>query len=77
MTLLAPPMVIPAAAARNVAGGLRSYFWWSIVFAWLGTQGGLVLGYHLDVPSGAAIVMVLGVLFFVAYAVGAVRRRRA
>jgi zinc transport system permease protein len=37
----------------------------SIVFALLGTTGGLVSSYYLDIPSGAGIILLLSIMFIV------------
>lgn len=59
-------VIVPAAAARNVARSLRSYFLFSIGFALLGTQAGMYLsGEVFRVPAGAAIVLCLGAVFVV------------
>ncbi|MBI2571090.1 MAG: metal ABC transporter permease [Candidatus Schekmanbacteria bacterium] len=73
-------VIVPAAIARNVAGSLRAYCVWSCVFACVGTQGGLLLGSFVPVPTGAAIVLVLaglfGVTFVVSMATAAAARAR-
>jgi hypothetical protein len=37
------------------------------VLGMLGSFAGLLLSYRFDLPSGASIVLVLGVVFFLAY----------
>ncbi len=62
--LLVEALVIaPAASARNLARSIRGYFCWSVLLAMLGTQGGLLIGSLFPVPSGAAIVLSLGLIF--------------
>jgi len=61
-------VIVPAAAARNVARSLRGYFLWSTAFSLAGTQAGLALSASgFRVPTGAAIVLCLTVLFLVTF----------
>ena len=66
-------VLVPAAAARNLARSLRGYLIWSCLLALVGTQGGLWLGARFDVPSGAAIVLALGGVFFLSFVIGRMR----
>jgi ABC-type Mn2+/Zn2+ transport system permease subunit len=50
-------LVIPPAAARNVSRSLRQQIILSLGCALVGTIGGIVLSYQLDVPCGPAIVV--------------------
>jgi ABC-type Mn2+/Zn2+ transport system permease subunit len=59
-------LVIPAAIAKNLTRHIRSMVWVSIGASVASTVGGLWLSYHLDFPSGAMVVSVLAVLFFIA-----------
>jgi zinc transport system permease protein len=69
-------VVVPAAAARNLAGSTRAYLLWSIGIAFLAGAGGLGISTRLLVPTGGAVVLALSLLFFVTLAVGALRLRR-
>ena len=60
-------VVVPAAAAGNVAGGLRSYFWLSVFFATFSTLAGLFLTSLFPVPTGAAIVLCASVVFYLTW----------
>lgn len=62
--------VVPAAAARNLARSTRGYVVWSVAIAWLGTTAGLGVSVGWEVPSGGAVVLALGLMFFVALAFG-------
>jgi len=57
-------IVVPAAAARNVARGTRSYLLWSIAIAFLGGAGGLAVSTRFLVPTGGAVVLAVSVIFF-------------
>jgi len=69
-------VVVPAAAARNLAQSTRAYLLWSIGIAFLAGVGGLGISTRLLVPTGGAVVLALSLLFFVTLAVGALRLRR-
>ena len=70
-------VVVPAAAARNVAGRARSYLVWSVVVAFLAGAGGLGISTKLLVPTGGAVVLAVSAIFFVTMAAGAYLRRRS
>jgi len=69
-------VVVPAAAARNVAGSTRSYLAWSILVAFLAGAGGLAISTKLLVPTGGAVVLAVSGIFFVTLAAGVYARRR-
>lgn len=58
-------LVVPAAAARNVARSLKAMLWVSIAVALVSGVAGLSLSTQVSVPSGAAIVLALALVFFV------------
>jgi zinc transport system permease protein len=60
-------VVVPAAAAGNVAGNLRAYFWSSVLIATFSTLTGLALSSYSSVPTGAAIVLVASGVFYLTW----------
>ena len=66
-------VVVPAAAARNLARGTRSYLLLSVTTALLAGVGGLAISSRLLVPSGGAVVLAMSALFFVTLALSGVR----
>jgi zinc transport system permease protein len=66
-------VVVPAAAARNLARTTRSYLSLSIATAFVAGVGGLFISSRLLVPSGGAVVLAMSTLFFVTLAVSGVR----
>ncbi len=60
-------LVLPAAAARNVAGNMRAYHLFSVVGAVVCSLGGLMLSYHLGTSAGASITLCLAAVFFVTF----------
>lgn len=67
-------VVVPAAAARNLARTARGYLVWSIVLAAISGLAGLVISTIWRVPSGGAIVLALSVCFFISLPIGRLRR---
>ncbi len=67
-------LVLPAAAARNMARNLREYHLISVVLALLSGMAGLVTSYYLGSSTGAVISLYLAVCFAVTFLF---RKRRA
>lgn len=66
IVLIAAFLVIPAATARLLSHTFRSMTILSIIVGVLSALIGLFVSYYLDVPSGATIILLQAVLFFVA-----------
>jgi zinc transport system permease protein len=66
-------VVVPAAAARNVARSTRAYLAVSVLTAWVAGLGGLFISSRLLVPSGGAVVLAMTGVFFLTLVVGALR----
>jgi len=62
-------LVIPAAVGFELVKDFRKMLWISLATGVIGSVSGLVVSYYLDVASGATIVLVLSLIFLVAYAV--------
>lgn len=60
-------MVLPGAAARNVAKNLRQYHLFSVLFALIAGCVGLGISYFLGSSAGAAISLVLALLFAISF----------
>ena len=67
-------LVLPAASARNVAKNLKQYSLFSVLFALLAGISGLCISYYLGASAGAAISLVLALIFAVTFCF---RKRRA
>ncbi len=52
-------LILPAAAARNLANNLRQYSFFSTVIALVSSLSGLILSYYLETATGATIVLVV------------------
>lgn len=60
-------LILPAAAARNIAKNLKQYQLISILFALISGIIGLCLSYLLGVSAGAAISLTLSLVFAVSF----------
>ena len=58
-------LVLPAAAARNVSKNIRQYHLISILISLSSGIIGLVLSYYLNTVTGATIVLISAVMFFI------------
>jgi ABC-type Mn2+/Zn2+ transport system permease subunit len=70
-------LVIPPAAASNLSRNLRQQILLSMAAGLVGGMGGLVFAYHLNVPCGAAIVLMCIGLFVVTLVAGRLRASAA
>ena len=66
-------LVLPAASSRNVARNLKQYHLFSFLFALISGLAGLTLSYYLGTSAGAAISLVLALIFAVSFAFRKVR----
>lgn len=56
-------LILPAAAARNIAKNLRQYHLFSVLIALIGGISGLFISYYMGASAGAAISLVLALVF--------------
>lgn len=68
-------VVVPAAAARNLAKNTRGYFVYSVAIAFVSGVGGIFVSSFWSVPTGGAVVLTLTALFFVTLSIGALLTR--
>lgn len=66
IVLIASFLVIPAASARLLSSTFYRMTILSISFGLLSACLGLFLSYYLDLPSGATIILVQAIIFFIA-----------
>lgn len=57
-------LVLPAAAARNIAQDVKSYHLLSVAVALFSGVAGLLLAYYCNMAAGASIVVVAAAVFF-------------
>jgi zinc transport system permease protein len=68
-------LILPAAAARNAAGSIRSYTALSVVFSLLSGIGGLIASYYWGTASGATIVL-FAAMFYAVTAIFSLKGKR-
>jgi zinc transport system permease protein len=62
-------LVLPAAAARNIAGNMRQYHFWSVAIAIVSGLAGLILSYFWGTATGATIVVIAAFFFALTFVV--------
>ena len=67
-------LVLPGASARNISRNLKQYHLFSVCFALVAGILGLTLSYHLGCSAGAAISLILALIFTVTFSL---RKARA
>ncbi len=74
IVLIASFLVIPAASARLVSGSFFRMTIFSIAIGVISSVAGLFLSFLLDKPSGAIIILLQSLLFFIAAVAGSSRK---
>ncbi|MBW7571526.1 metal ABC transporter permease [Caproiciproducens faecalis] len=60
-------LVLPAASARNLAKGMRSYHLIAIAISLFSGVSGLIVSYYTGTAAGGTIVLIAAVIFFFSY----------
>ena len=60
-------LILPAAAARNIAANNREYHLFSVMISVFSGVLGLVLSYYLNVAAGPMLVLVASIIFFITF----------
>jgi ABC-type Mn2+/Zn2+ transport system permease subunit len=60
-------LILPAATVYLLCDSYPAMLWGGGVIGMFGSLAGLLLSYWLNLPSGASIVLVLGIVFFAAF----------
>ncbi len=68
-------LILPAAAARNLAGNTRQYVFFAIAIALVSGVCGLLISYYSDTASGATIVLVAMGFYFLTLVIKALRHQ--
>ncbi len=66
-------LVLPAAAARNLAKSMRSYHFTAIGISLFSGISGLIISYYMGTATGGTIVLVAAVIFFLSFFLGRTR----
>ena len=67
-------LVLPAASARNISKNLKQYYLFSVLFALVAGISGLTISYHFGASSGAAISLILALVFAISFSLRKFRR---
>ena len=67
-------LVLPGASARNIAKNMRQYHLFSVLIALVSSVAGLCVSYTLGTSTGAAISLILAILFVISFIFRKVRR---
>jgi zinc transport system permease protein len=76
MILVIALLTFPAAMARQFTHNMRTMMLLSVLFGFLFTMGGLWLSYELELPSGATIVLLAGIVLAITFGVSKLRLKR-
>lgn len=60
-------LILPAAAARNIASNNREYHLFSVIISVFSGVLGLILSYYLNVAAGPMLVLVASIIFFLTF----------
>ncbi|MBQ7400775.1 MAG: metal ABC transporter permease [Lentisphaeria bacterium] len=71
-------LVVPAAAARNIAVSARSQFFLTLGIGYFSCVSGLILAAQekINIPAGSAIVLIAVLIFFLSLAVNLLKPKR-
>jgi len=68
-------LIAPAGAGALLARRIRGMMAWAIVFGTFSVYSGLLLSYYFDLATGASIILVTTVLFFIVFILQNARSR--
>ena len=68
-------LVLPAAAARNIARSMRSYHFTAILISLFSGVSGLILSYYTGTAAGGTIVLIAAVIFFTSFIAARMRQK--
>jgi ABC-type Mn2+/Zn2+ transport system permease subunit len=69
-------LIAPAGAGALLARHIRSMMAWAIIFGIISMYLGLLISYHFNLATGAAIILVTVAIFFIIFALQNFRNRR-
>ena len=68
-------LILPAAAARNIARNSRQHAIFSVLIALISGLAGLICSYYIETSAGAAIVLVAAFFYFLSLLVRLIRKQ--
>ena len=66
-------LVLPGAASKNIAKNVKQYHIFSIIIAFIAGISGLCISFYMGASAGAAISLVLAILFVISFLLRKVR----
>ena len=60
-------LILPAASSRNIAKNMRQYHLFAIIISLISGIAGILISYYINVPTGPAIVILSGVIYFITF----------
>jgi ABC-type Mn2+/Zn2+ transport system permease subunit len=66
-------LITPAMTSKLCTSSFKQYLVGSVIFSLLSVAGGLIFSYHLDLPTGATIVLFSTVCFIITFVVTKMR----
>ncbi len=76
LLLVTALLVLPAASARVLARSAGALFWWSVVLALFSGITGLIVSLMINIATGAAVILVASLLFFLSNLWSLARQKR-
>jgi zinc transport system permease protein len=74
LLLISALMIVPNAAAQQVARSFRSATWWAVLFGVVSAVGGVTTSFYADTAAGGTIVLLAIGLFLLTAGVAAATR---
>ena len=68
-------LVLPAASARNLAKGMRSYHLIAVFISLFSGVSGLIVSYYTGTAAGGTIVLIAAAIFFFSYFLNRTREK--
>ncbi len=68
-------LILPAAAARNIASNMREYHLFSVLIAIFSGINGLILSYYMGTATGPTVVIISAIIFFISLFVSPTRNK--
>jgi zinc transport system permease protein len=68
-------IIVPAAVGRMLSKSVGGLFWYSTITAVIASILGLIISYHWDTATGATMVLVCALLFFISQLLSALQKK--
>lgn len=68
-------LILPAASSRNIAGHMREYHAFAVIFSVFSGVLGLFVSYYINVATGPTIVIISSIIYFATFIYGKMYRK--